>query len=185
MVNRSSKWNVNFKKILGEKVLELEVQNRNNDKQNVVFHGGMYTIDRIRGGTKVESGHVLGVPKDYDSHSDAVDRIEEGTRCSGSYKGLVIQPGRKYEEVFDMLSKEDVDSFTKALLEMEPSFLSEDTFPSLIEGQLFWSTVYHYHQSLDDRARPSTLLSLYKNICAKSDWDAVAGRGRGEGMKRN
>ena len=84
-----------------------------------------------------------------------------------------------------MLSKEDVDSFTKALSEMEPFFLSEATFPSLIEGQLLWSTVYHYHQLLDDRERPGTLLSLYKKICAKSNWDVVAGRGRGEGMKRN
>ena len=71
------------------------------------------------------------------------------------------------EEVFDMLSKEDVNSSTKDLLEKKLSFLSEERFPSIIEGSLFWSAVYHYHQSLDGGASPKALLSLYKKNCAK------------------
>ena len=128
-------------------------------------------------------GHVLGVTKDYDSRSDAMDRIERGTRFRGSYQGLVVKTNHTFEEDFDMLSKEDVDSFIKVLFDLQAWKLSEDEFPSLMGGRLFWSAVYHYHQQLDVGARPKTLLGIYKKICEERDWDVVAGRGRGK--KRN
>jgi len=140
------------------------------------------THSRInRHGINEEDGRVLGSKKDYEGQSDA--RIEEGDRCRGSFTSIVYEPSKKTEYDFDMLSKEYVDTMIKFLFDAGLFHaLSDGEFLSMLEGHLFWSTMYYYHKQCDAGTKPKTLLDIYNKVCNEREWNKTAGRQR---KKRN
>ena len=182
-----SKLNEDLKGVFSEALFEAQTLNKNNEMVNAALFFGTSTITRIVGGTKVGNGHVLGSTKDYKGQSDAGGqsdaRIEEGDRCRGSFTSIVYDAGKKTEYDFDMLSKEYVDAVIKILFDTKHFHaLSDEKFPSMLEGRLFWSTMYYYHKQCDARTKPKTLLDIYNKVCNKREWNKTVGRQR---KKRN
>ena len=184
---KGSKLNEDLKGVFSEALFEAQTLNKNNDMVNAALFFGSYTITRIVGGTKVGNGHVLGSTKDYKGQSDAVGQsdagIEEGDRCRGSLTSIIYEPRKKTEYDFDMLSKEYVDAVIKFLFDTKRFHaLSDEEFPSMLEGRLFWSTMYYYHKQCDARTKPKTLLDIYNKVCNEREWNKTVGRQR---KKRN
>ena len=71
------------------------------------------------------NGHVLGSKKDKEGQSDAagqsdaMDGIEEGDRCSGSFTSIVWKQNKEFGDDFVMLSKKYVDCLIMFLFDIK------------------------------------------------------------------
>ena len=84
-----------------------------------------------------------------------------------------------FEDDFVMLSKKYVDGLITFLFDLKRfKALSDNEFPSILNGNLFLSTMYHYHQRCDAGTEPKTLLDIYNKVCKKREWDKIVGRQR-------
>ena len=153
-----------------------ETQNLNLEKMTALCSKD-FAIKEVKGGDQVDGGILLGKKGDYEDSSasgkNGKDAIEPDTLCRATY--YTSTRNKRVEEDFKMMSKEDVAVLIKGLFDDElwRDYLSEERFPTYKDA--FWSMAYQYVSPNDEI---EGLDEIYKEICAKRDWESIKGVGK-------